>query len=242
MREQPVREVLRDDRRAEIQLAAGDPGAPVVIVFTGLADKVSVPLNTMDRLLAARGLNAIYCRDFSRRMYVHGIESLGPDAAGTADALRSLLEKLDATRVFTLGNSVGGHGAIHYGLRLKADAVLSYAGPTNATSGFLSTFDERAAVVARKLNRHPIADELDLKPLAAGCDGRVQIHLIYGAGMPQDRVHAKHLAGVPGVHLHGDPECADHDVLSHHIANGKFVTLLEQVVLGSPAGSVLLPA
>ena len=232
-REQPLRELLRDDRRAEVQVAAGEPGAPAVIVFTGMADRVSVPLETIDRMFAARGLSAIYCRDFSRRMYVHGIPSLAPDAAGTAVALRSLLDTLGATKVITLGNSTGGHGAIHYGLRLQADAVLSYAGPTNATAGFLAPFDERSGILARRLNRDPVAGELDLRPMVDRAEARVQVHLIHGAGMHEDRIHAEYLAGLPGVHLHGDPKCADHGVLSHHMADGQFVALLERVVAGN---------
>lgn len=229
-REKPLREVLCDQRHVEVQVVAGTPGAAVVIVFTGLADRASVPLEALDRMFAAHGLSAIYCRDFSRRMYIHGIGSLADDAAGTAAALRSMVDTLGATRVFTLGNSVGGHGAIHYALRLQARAALSYGGPTNAKADFLSSFDSRAGIVARRLNCDPVADELDLRPLILRSDGLVDLHLFYGAGMSEDRVHAEHVAGAPGVQLHADPECADHGVLSRHIADGKFAKLLKAVV------------
>ena len=112
----------------------------------------------------------------------------------------------------------GGLAAINYGLALGADRVLSFSGPTSVTAGFLDRHDDRRGriVTARILQKAP-AHLLDLRPRVADDAGRTRIDLVFGEDMRQDRAHAEHLAGLPGVRLFGLAGCDRHASLGELI-------------------------
>jgi hypothetical protein len=224
------RELVVDEPRADVLCAPGPPGADLVVVFTGLKDRVSVALPTIDRFFAARGWSAMYCRDFSRQLYLGGIRSLGSDIESTADAIAEHACRMQAGRLFVIGNSAGGYAAIRYGARLAADGIAVFGAPTNASTSFLQSIgDERAGLLARRLERSPHRDWLDLRSVLIDSGSVSPIDLYYGAGMPQDRSHARHLAGLPGVALHEDRDCASHAILSWMIADRRFDSALDRL-------------
>jgi len=70
--------------------------------------------------------NLIFLNDTSNQWYQNGVESLGDSLESTIDILQQWIKVLEITEVYTLGTSMGGYGAIHYGTLLDAH-ILSFA-------------------------------------------------------------------------------------------------------------------
>ncbi len=171
-----------------------------VIVFTGLADRMVMPLPVFDRYLAALDLTAIYLRDRRRIGFFDGVKSLGEDYDQTIDALKALTADRGIETVHTVGNSAGGMGAVSYGLDLGAARVLAFSAPV-ALVADTKNRDYRTAVFADRILHGVPEERRDFRARLTRQPGS-EIHLYYGSEMPEDTYHATFLEGQPGVTLH----------------------------------------
>lgn len=195
------RALVEDDGKTDLIVARGGRKA-AVIIFTGLADRMVMPLPLFDRYLAELDLSAIYVRDRKRIGFFNGVSSLGDDYDSTLIAMKELLVDMGAMTVHTIGNSAGGIGAVSYGLDLRAKTVLAFSAPVAVTRA-AADMDRRTAVFAERLLGPSVpAERRDLRARAEASRGSTRIHLYYGEEMPEDRYHAATLEGVPGVELH----------------------------------------
>ena len=227
-RRPPLRPPLVDHPDRDVQVAAATGPADAVVVFTGMADRVGVPLEVLDLYFAARGMTAIYCRDFGRRIYTCGIASLGSSLTDTVSALDALLKVHQARQVLFMGNSAGVFAAIRYGILLRAKCVLAFAGPTNVTRAFLEQVgDNRGGELTRRLQATTDPEQLDLMPAIAAMPESMTVQLHFGSAMPEDRAHADYLRGQRGVTLVAEPGFGEHALLRHLLATGRFDALLE---------------
>jgi hypothetical protein len=214
--EDSIRSALRDDcppdgalKRAPIEddgandcIVARGGRKAAVIVFTGLADRMTMPLPVFDRYLAELDLSAIYLRDKNRIGYFNGVASLGEDYDPTIVRLKEMLVDMGAMTVHTIGNSAGGMAAVSYGLDLKARTVLGFSAPVALTRD-AADLDRRTAVFAERILGPTVpAERRDLRARALASRGSTRINLYYGADMPEDRYHATAMDGVPCVTLH----------------------------------------
>lgn len=227
------RPLIEENPEAEVMVARAEFPVATVVVFTGLGDRMILPIKLFDRYLAALNVNAIYLRDFSRLLYNQGIASIADDFDGAVEYLKSLLEELNAERVVTIGNSAGGYAALRYGLALHAAVILGFGAPTNLTKDFLAD-DGRARIIANRLQNLP-GDALDIRPMVRAARGQTRIHLLYGETMRQDERHALYLRGEPGVMLHPIPGAGEHAVVGLLAQQGKLMSLLRQHLLAEYA-------
>ena len=194
------RPVIEDDGRADVITARGSRSTAVV-VFTGLAGRMTMSLPLFDRYLAELDLTAIYLRDRRRLGYFGGVESLGRDYDETLMRLKELAFDLGAHRAHTIGSSAGGIGAVVYGMDLRARSVLGFSAPTSLGDSVLE-FDRRAVNFAQRLLRQVPADRRDLRARIQAAKSATRIDLYYGHAFAEDRQHAKALEGARGVSLH----------------------------------------
>ncbi|MGJ8686996.1 MAG: hypothetical protein ACSHWQ_05925 [Spongiibacteraceae bacterium] len=210
-----------------IQSEKGDSGT-TLLVFTGLADKAMVQIELVDRFCAAAGHSAIYLRDAGRSAYIAGIPALSENFKGSIAALSELLAQHRTKRLLCLGTSIGGFGAIRYGVLLKAEKVMGASSPTNITSDFMADIgDGRGRLVARRLQRSFTPEELDLRPEVALANGRCKIDLWYGEDYPIDANHASYLSGCAGVNQFPIPSLDSHGSFPSIIASGEFQEFLK---------------
>lgn len=187
-----------DDGSSDVIVARG--GRPAAaLVFTGLADRIVMPLPLFDRYLAELDLSAVYLRDRRRLAYFGGVGSLGADYASTLEALRELLGELGAATVHTIGNSAGGFGAISYGLDLGAAHVLGFASPI-VIHEKVGEWDARAPVFVRRVCESIPPERRDI-PARLAANRMSQIHLVFGADSPDDSRHAEAVKDCPNVEL-----------------------------------------
>ena len=211
----------------EVTLVRGDRPSGTVIVFSGLAGRTAVPVPVLDRFMAALGLSVVYLRDAGRWLHLRGAEELGGWYQETVQALRGVVEQAGGGPVTTIGMSSGGYPALRYGLDLGADATLCFSPPTNLTPAFLAG-DRRGRLVARRLQTNLPPEMLEVRPALAVRDRVHPVELVYGADMPEDRMHAEHLRGVPGVTLHPLEGLAEHESLHALIRGGGALAFFER--------------
>ncbi|HWE44923.1 MAG TPA: hypothetical protein VG407_02755 [Caulobacteraceae bacterium] len=210
------RELAVDDDSDMIVVKGVRPAA--VIVFTGLADRMVLPLPLFDRYMAELGLSAIYLRDRNRIGYFHGVKSLGDYDASVA-GLKSTLGDLGAEKVFTVGNSAGGIGALSYGVDLNAAHIIGFSTPVSITRA-AANMDRRTQVFADRMLSGVPEPRRDLRARLAARKDMGQTHLFFGSDMPEDRMHAQSLLGVDGVSLYPLPGLAGHGALFRLAQNG----------------------
>jgi hypothetical protein len=216
------RAVIEDDGSADVIVAKGGRKT-AVLVFTGLADRMVMPLPLFDRYLAELDLTAIFLRDNKRLGFFTGVQSLG-DYEESVAALRAKLDEMGVTRIHTLGNSAGGMGAVSYGLDLGANQVLGFSAPVSLLDK-VAQIDRRTAVFNERMMKYVPEPRRDLRARIDAGTGDTHIHLFYGAEMPEDRFHAAALEGGRNVQLHPLPGLAGHGALFSMAQSGKLRAL-----------------
>jgi tetratricopeptide (TPR) repeat protein len=208
-----------------------------LIVFGGLGGRVGVTVNVFHAIVAPLGVNAIYLFDSDRLFHLRGNRVLGHDYAGALEGLRRLLADWHSTRVVSIGNSGGGYGALRYGLDLGAERVLGFSAPTIMSEDFLLRYDRRARATVKRFNRLVPDMAVDLRPLLERAPAAPRIDLYFGSDMPQDRMHAERLQGLPSVNLHPVERVGRHDVAGALLLEGRLAAILEEACRDAPAAA-----
>jgi hypothetical protein len=220
------RAAVEDDGAADVIIGRGGRKT-AVLVFTGLADRMVMPLPLFDRYLAELDITSIFLRDQRRIGFFNGVASLG-DYDETITSLRGKLDAMGIETVHTLGNSAGGMGAVSYGLDLDASKVLGFSAPVALTRA-AADLDRRTAVFADRILSGAVPEERrNLRARIDRYTGDTQIHLYFGEEMPEDRYHAAALEGGRNVHLHPLPGLAGHGALFSMAHAGKLRPLFAE--------------
>lgn len=198
----------------------------VVLVFCGAENRVGMPLPMLHRWLSRIGVSLIYLRDRSERAYLGGVADAGPDLAATLTGLKALIQDLAVRRVVCYGNSIGGYGALRYGVELGADAVLSMAGIVNLRTRFNAGLHYEDS--ARKMEATFPGQQLDNREVYLSAGARPSTLMVYGEHNWDDRIHAEHMAGIEGVTLMQIDGSKNHNVAAELIRSGRFDDLLRQ--------------
>ncbi|MDO5604783.1 MAG: tetratricopeptide repeat protein [Paracoccus sp. (in: a-proteobacteria)] len=222
-----LRPVIVDDRA---EIIASSPGAGpgkgrTVLVVPGLADRVMLDYPAFDAYLAAEGMGAVYLRDFSRRLFLCGVGTLGADFDTTIAALRARLAAMGTQHLVVLGSSAGGFAAVTYGLALGARRIVVCSGPTGITPELLAEMgDGRGKIVARRIQAALPPEKLDLRPMLRA--NPTDTLMFFGAGSVIDRRHAARLDGLPGVRLLPQEGVDGHDIMGHLLRSGALIDAL----------------
>lgn len=221
------RELIKDDL-SEFILAEVAGAETMLLVFTGLANKTGMPLRTFDRYLATFNTSVMYLRDTSRLLFNRGITAIAEDFEQTIAYLQQVILQSGAKRCICLGLSAGGFAAIRYGLRLDAVKIICSGSPTNLNAEFLVN-DGRARIISNRLQTLPVM-ERDLKYIVQQHQGRVPIVMYYAAHMPQDKLHATYLSGLPGITLAEIADTDRHDLLKKFEEEGSLYSFIDDLL------------
>jgi pimeloyl-ACP methyl ester carboxylesterase len=180
----------------------------LVIFFsgTGVEDHVFHWWSMGQRIEA----NVIHVNNGRNEWYMRGIPGLGGSYEETVAGFRAWADALGATDVYTCGGSMGGSGALLYGVPLGA-RVLGL--------GFETHLNFPWSNVQRLMVRDFTPDFTDFRPLAAEASRRIVVYA--GESEPVDLAAAAHIADLPMVETttmrgvaHGPPAyLSDHGLL-----------------------------
>lgn len=222
------------DATRPFQVVRAGHGKPTVVVCFGNTgiNFSFLGLGFVDSLLEQFDVNVIYLRETRKMLFHQGIEGLGETEAETIAAIEQLHEELGSSQRIYLGGSLGGYGAARYGHLSCADAVLSFAGPTDLF-GFADRAIPKAIHVAQYILLQKVGKSLkqedgELSRLIRNTDTR---HFqFYGENDPTDTEQAIHIADLPNVTLLPVPDAGDHFVFGYCVANGMFQRVLTDVL------------
>ena len=198
------------------------PSDQLVVAFGGVRHGYGGIKGEFRQSLGKLGSAAVFVRDDGCRWYQYGPEELQP----IFDQIQAVKAELGARRLVCLGNSMGGFGALLFGQRLGADAILSFV-PQTAIDPEVTTAlgDDRWAAYQENIPAYPHGDLLK-EPPAAG-----RVVMCWGAKDPLDSAHAERIADAWKV----EPvviRSVGHDAAFELREKGRLLPLLESVIGG----------
>lgn len=211
-----------------------DGATRLILVFTGGAQRFWLSIDVLHQFLRRQGHHLLYLRDPQRLAYLGGIDGFGADFASSCDGLRALAMTLGAQQISCLGSSLGGYGALRYGLELAVDRVLlfspitdlSWNGPWDIQNAAIDSLRQRLPEPAR-----------DLGALYRGHPAPPDVTLYYGEFNRQDKVQALRFRDVPNARLIELEGLADHVVIPALLAQGRFGDILSDFAPAVTSGS-----
>lgn len=195
------------DPEASIAVDFSSQNDSLMIAFTGMLGLMGMPNFEFAGLAAKLNTKAILLRDPKRQVYMCGIPGVGNDIAGIVTKLKALIDQSGATRVVSVGNSMGGYAAILFGILLNVDVIQSFAPRTTLLWQrrliYKDFWKRRKMLWDINFNSHEDRIYLDLRDLISTFpDYKGQIHLYYTKDQYIDRHHALRLRNCPIVNLH----------------------------------------
>ncbi len=213
------RPLLRSDPYAAIQASPDSGSGDVVLAFAGLrGDNAGA---TLDAFFAMQGIDAVYLRDLSGRMFLHGLPGLRGGFAGMVDALRdTLAAHAPLSRLTVWGTSGSGVAALRAACALGADRFVGFGATTDVTLDFQQRYrDVRAPHLIAQLNRDLPAEDLQARVWMERDGFRMPTELHFGS-FPPHAAHARLLDGLPNVTLHELPGLTHENPMNEAIRRG----------------------
>jgi len=224
-----------DNPAAEVQIVRRRRCDAVLLCFCACQGTLGLPVNFIHQWLGRLPVSLVYLKDLRNLAGGCGFPTLGPDRQAAVAALQRIIRKLRGKRVYTLGVSLGGFAALHYGLALGADAVLNMAGATDFTPEFVAS---AGTVPPEYLEIQRLAPDyaVNLRDSYESATRRPRALIAYSAGHPRDRIQAERMAGLREVEVIA-VDFAQHNVLEPLIRQRLFMPLLQRLVgvAGTPA-------
>jgi hypothetical protein len=203
----------------------------IVLVFMGAANRFWMSNIIHFQALRQFGPHLVFLKDARPHFYMDGIEDLRPGYENSLADLRALCASMGDLPIYCIGSSMGGFGALRYGLDLGADAILA-----------LSTWTTLAANVDPPTpaeiwaSRHMGANAIDLKPLFAARANIPRLTLYHGALNGRDTRHAQRCGDLPGARVIGLEGYSGHDSFSHLVAQRKLDAIFAEFL--APGGAL----
>ena len=202
----------------------------VIFVFSNGGDGFFLTLNALIRQLKGLDCHLVFVRDHGKSFYLGDIHASSEGKIGIADSLREIAESLGARSIYCLGISIGGYGALRYGLELRAKAVLGFGALVNPTR--LRRVPLQTAYLQRVRQVHPelIIDACDLYRQA---EWQPRVTLCYGADHIADRSDAETMCSIPGVRLQPVEGFSDHSVIRWYFSRSLFEPTVREAFFGA---------
>jgi hypothetical protein len=207
-----------------------DRGAKTtLLLFGGVGGHFGLELNALLMWLEALDCNIVIMRDFHRRLFFAGIKSIG-NFDETLDHLRRDVERLGGNRLVCMGSSGGGYNALLFGHLLKADQVMSFAGPTSLEWG-KDNADHRP-IYAQLMLQVENGELVEPNLIEDYSHNGIQVRMYHGADMPRDAMEAARFKDISTARIHPIPDWDKHHVYGELARRGELADVLASIVTG----------
>ncbi len=201
----------------------------VVLIFTGINSNMPLSISIFHNTFKHINASFIYLRDSSGRAYANGIPTMGKSVKETSEKLSSIVKELKAEKIYCIGNSAGGYGAILFGTLIGANVIYSISGITTLNHLF-NVHDNRGNKNALREVQSIISDEdLDLLNLLNKTDSLPDIVCYYGSLMSQDKWQAERLASINTVNLIPMEGATEHWLIIKLYQDGTLHKILNEI-------------
>jgi hypothetical protein len=240
--QQATTPALKDDPSADFQFVPATHSDTILLVFCGMAQRFGgCPLPLIHCYLGRLGVHLLYLRDHDNLFYLNGQRRDHYNFVQTLERIRALSEQHGAKRFQTIGTSSGGFGALHWGIELLAERIVSLAGPTDLRH-ILANLRERQAALG-------IPEPYRANTWAADAVSRLRqpgpqprFHLIYAAENTNDVRFAQNLGYplAPHISVEALQGSDAHNVLIPILEQDRLASLLMHLVAPT-SGMALAP-
>jgi pimeloyl-ACP methyl ester carboxylesterase len=173
-------QILYENNRYRIAYEKGDSNK-LIIAFTGVELKLGTSQKEeFQKTLSASSEKNHVCYVIDKqRSWYNFIED------EIADKLNQLITKISASKVITLGNSMGGYGAIIFAKRLKnCSSVIAFC-PQYSVDPKITPFETRWAQYRDKLT------EFSTQDVSSEISDKVTYNIFFGNKEKRDKKHRK---------------------------------------------------
>lgn len=232
------------------------PGQPLVISFAFVDWEKRPQFDFFGRtkkleITHQRPFNKLFLRDRCNNWYQRGVPGLGSSVDSTINALTSLIELCQPSKIITIGQSMGGYGAILYGTLLGVNQIVAFGPLSTIEVETLSSINDRRYISQFQRLYRPLPDTpyFDLLPvLAQSFQTPTPPQLdIYQGSFPSDLAgydmnagsvhadsfHALRLSFYPYCRVHRFPT-THHLIVPFLVENHKMDALLAHYVFDQP--------
>lgn len=206
-----------------------NPGSKkLYFLFGGLAPRLKITPFEFYRV--SRGLEGtrIFVRDLDKCWYHLGLRGVTSDIYETADWLKEQHRKSGCEETYFIGNSMGGYAAILFASLTGLGKAVTFA-PQTYLSPFLKLryMTPRAGKQYLKLYRKcsfkPKA--WDLRKILGKKGVTPPVTFFYDSMNRTDGMHARHLAGIPGIRIR-KIDFGGHNLVIHLKQEGRLLDVL----------------
>jgi pimeloyl-ACP methyl ester carboxylesterase len=223
-----------------------EEGAPLVITFGFYSANEPPSFGYYGRLkklemLSGQKINKILVRDKKYKWYHYGIEGFGDDVMEVTKKLNDIIEKLSPSKIFTMGQSMGGYAAILYGALLQVDKIIAF--------GALSCFQSQKLELIRDYRWMSLVKEVEKSPPKVFANDLVELlknnpvdaDIFYGIfpghvdrtmAVNPDAVHMMQFYGLSQVNIYSFHE-AEHAVSEYLRRTGVLDDMLLNRIFGT---------
>ncbi len=203
-----------------------------VLVFGGLRGRFGFPVGLLDMFFAARDVTAIYLKDTHRNLYLTGVDGLGATYFEFVESLKGMLDQIAGhQRLFSLGASGGGLGALNTAADLNVEAILLYSAATNASAEFLSkSGDVRARALQKRLTSIDPPQLLEPKARLRESGHSPKVQSCFSKEIEIDRLHSEDLRDLPNATITELVECETHPPFTELIVDQKYGAHLDWLI------------
>jgi len=171
--------------------------------------------------------NKIFLRDLSQCWYHCGLQGISNDIDTTTKFIQKEISKINPTKVYFVGNSMGGYAAILFASLTKQGDAIAFAPQTficpNLRKQLLDTRWSQHISNTYKISACK-KKAYDLKPLLSRRKEQ-RISIFVSKNHHLDYIHANHLRDVPCVNIY-EFNRADHKIVRLLRDKGKLPTIM----------------
>jgi hypothetical protein len=214
-----------DDPSAEIQIVRRPDCDKLLLCFCAMNGTVGLPLNFIHQWLGRCQVSVVYIKDFRNLFGGCGFPTLGPTRTCAVEALRCIAAEIGAKQIHTIGVSLGGFAALHYGLELGAISALNLGGASNLMPAFVESLGH---IEPQYYHLCQLAPEytIDIRERYRSASSPPRVLMAYSSRIPCDRRQAEHMAGLANITLIAVDD-AQHNVVAPLVQQRRFMGLLD---------------
>jgi hypothetical protein len=169
--------------------------------------------------------------DSSAKLFWDGLPSLGATLDASISQLKVRFAAINTKKIYTLGNSGGGLGAMVYGCSLDARRAISFSGPTDLSHSFLRQHgDTRAQAAIHALNRRLSENQLNLRGWLESQEHRCPIHAYFCENEEHDAIQARNIAHLPEVTLCPISHYSEHESIGSALGTGDLLKEFKSIL------------
>jgi hypothetical protein len=207
-------------------VAPGTGKSDMFVVFAGAGHRFVV-----NWLMFARpDVHVVVLRDHSFGGYVSGLRGVGSTFGECLKWLDWVRGDVGAPRVHMLGLSMGGYGALRWGLETGAITVSSFSSPTNIILDEVHPDDRIHVRFYRRVFSHAEAEAKDCRRLYDAAASRPRTRIFFGEQHARDSRWARNMTGVQNCTLEPVSGINDHHTFGHLTTQGSLPGLLNAIL------------